>query len=151
MREVFRINSPNIVSETIDGEVVIVNLEKGYYYSLFNTAVDIWSRIEQGMAKDSIIKDIKCNYNCSAVNVDDAVNSFLERLQAEDLVIVDKIESTQDKNLELSQLSDSLDNKQFENPKIEKFTDMEELLLLDPIHEVDETIGWPNVQEQVEI
>ena len=28
-------------------------------------------------------------------------------------------------------------------PQIERFTDMQELLLLDPIHEVDDT-GWPH-------
>ena len=28
-------------------------------------------------------------------------------------------------------------------PRLDKYTDMQELLLLDPIHEVDER-GWPN-------
>ena len=28
-------------------------------------------------------------------------------------------------------------------PTLEKYTDMEALLLADPIHEVDEAAGWP--------
>ena len=36
-----------------------------------------------------------------------------------------------------------VEKTQFEFPIIEKFTDMQELLLLDPIHEVDEK-GWPH-------
>jgi hypothetical protein len=31
----------------------------------------------------------------------------------------------------------------FEPPLLEKFTDMEDLLLLDPVHEVDGR-GWPH-------
>jgi hypothetical protein len=33
----------------------------------------------------------------------------------------------------------------FEMPKLSKYTDMEDLLALDPIHEVDE-MGWPNAK-----
>ena len=32
---------------------------------------------------------------------------------------------------------------EFQRPVLRKFTDMQELLILDPIHEVDEA-GWPN-------
>ncbi len=33
--------------------------------------------------------------------------------------------------------------RDYEEPKLGKHTDMQELLLLDPVHEVGET-GWPN-------
>ena len=33
----------------------------------------------------------------------------------------------------------------FEGLGVQKFTDMEDMLLLDPIHDVDET-GWPNLK-----
>jgi hypothetical protein len=31
----------------------------------------------------------------------------------------------------------------FQKPLLQKYTDMEALLLVDPIHEVDEEEGWP--------
>ncbi len=42
-----------------------------------------------------------------------------------------------------SQVNISTSKDDFTNPVLEKFTDMADLLLLDPIHEVDES-GWPN-------
>jgi hypothetical protein len=33
----------------------------------------------------------------------------------------------------------------FEAPVLQKYTDMQDLLLLDPIHDTDET-GWPNIR-----
>ena len=35
----------------------------------------------------------------------------------------------------------------FERPALNKYTDMQYFLLLDPIHEVD-AVGWPNPPEQ---
>jgi len=32
----------------------------------------------------------------------------------------------------------------FAPPVLEVYTDMQDLLLLDPIHDVDETVGWPS-------
>lgn len=37
----------------------------------------------------------------------------------------------------------------FEPPVLEKYTDMQDLLLLDPIHEVDDT-GWPKRKNQTD-
>ena len=145
MKEIYRVNSPNVVSETIDGEVVIVDLEKGDYYSLFNTAVDIWNAVERQADKDTIVEGIKQSYQAGDPAVEQAVVDFLERLQAEGLVVVESAESATDN----AALQDGFnpENKAFEQPKLEKFTDMEDLLLLDPIHEADEATGWPNVKE----
>ena len=31
-------------------------------------------------------------------------------------------------------------------PRLEKFDDMQHLILLDPVHEIDETMGWPRIR-----
>lgn len=53
--ERFQINSPKVVQETIEGEVVIVNLEKGDYYSLLKTGAELWLGIEKGNSRAEII------------------------------------------------------------------------------------------------
>jgi hypothetical protein len=40
--------------------------------------------------------------------------------------------------------------KAFEPPTLAVYTDMQELLLLDPIHDVDET-GWPQRQDEPKV
>ena len=42
-----------------------------------------------------------------------------------------------------------MQKQHFQSPEIQKFTDMEDLLLIDPIHEVDEEAGWPNIKDAV--
>ncbi len=140
--QVFRVNSPQVVCEMIDGEVVIVHLEKGYYYSLLKTGADVWSRIERRIDSHSLIKEMTQAYDGSAEEIATAIDEFLENLQHEELIITDStMESVNtDNNTEIT-------NKgRFEKPMLEKFTDMEDLLLLDPIHEVDVEAGWPNAK-----
>ena len=37
----FEINTPQIVAESVDGEVIVVDLANGYYFSLSGTAAFI--------------------------------------------------------------------------------------------------------------
>lgn len=144
--QVFRVNSPQVVCETIDGEVVIVNLDKGIYYSLLKTGADVWSRIERQIDRHSLIQEITQAYHGSAEEISDAIDEFLGNLQQEELIIIDaNIEATSIDN-NIQETATTTDKPRFEKPMLEKFTDMEDLLLLDPIHEVDVEAGWPNAK-----
>ena len=39
-----RVNGPDVMHETIDGEVIVINLTSGNYYSVRGVGADIWSR-----------------------------------------------------------------------------------------------------------
>jgi hypothetical protein len=141
----FQINRPQIVSETIDGEVVIVNLDKGHYYSLVKTGSDVWERIEQGHSQERILEAMLDKYTGNSEEIQEAVNNFIHQLQEAGIIIPSATATA-----EVTPNSDKLSNGDggqekliFEPPTLESYTDMEELLLLDPIHEVDEVEGWP--------
>lgn len=145
--DTLKVNSPDIVSETIDGEVVIVNLQQGHYYSLLNTATEIWNKIEQGSNRESLIKELLQRYETPAEDLRNAVNKLIEVLEAENLITVETIEKPKYEAPKLNELPNPLQKQYFESPEIQKFTDMEDLLLIDPIHEVDEEAGWPNIKD----
>lgn len=144
MNQTLRINHPQVVCETIDGEVVAVNLETGCYYSLLNTAAAVWNRIEQQTNCDRLIQEISHAYEGDSSEIAAAIHQFLEHLQRENLIVADAtISSTA---LEVSAIVESVNKPRFENPLLEKFSDMQDLLLLDPIHEVNVEDGWPSVK-----
>ncbi|MBE9125521.1 MULTISPECIES: PqqD family protein [unclassified Coleofasciculus] len=145
----FRINSPTVVQETIDGEVVIVHLEKGDYYSLLNSGADIWNGIERGLARDKIIKEMVERYEGSREDIEKGVTTLIEQLQQEELIIVDNVHSSNGTaKSNAPTINTSGEKPNFEPPALGKYTDMEELLALDPIHDVDE-MGWPNAKAEV--
>jgi hypothetical protein len=146
--EIFKVNAPKVVHETIDGEVIIVNLDKGDYYSLVKVGADIWEEIIKGTSKSNIIQKVIHCYDGDRQNIENAVNDFIARLQQEELITLDGTEESKNSNIASvpTATNGNPEKLSFSPPTLEKYTDMEELLALDPIHEVNEVVGWPNVK-----
>ncbi len=143
----FRINSPKVIHETIDGETVIVNLDSGNYYSLDTVGAAIWAAVAKGLPVDHIIEDISFKFSGKREEIEQGVRLFMNELLQETLIAPRDPgsagnEETHDTPAR-SRPSDGL--LPFKAPILQKYSDMQELLLLDPIHEVDET-GWPNAK-----
>jgi len=140
----FRVNNPNVIHEVIDGEVVIVNLNTGNYYSIDKLAVDIWTFIDSGAALGQIADAIADRYDGNRKDIENGINQLVNQLVEEGLIVLDKVRKP---NGEITSSRTAVraqpEKLRFEEPLLNKYTDMEALLLLDPIHDVDET-GWPN-------
>ena len=146
----FRINIPKVIHETIDGETVIVNLDSGNYFSLDRVGVDIWTLIGANTPLHQIVDDIASRYIGKQKEIEHAVHQFVDALQQDDLIVSDESQrsgsegnpGTQDGTEQFKERCN------FEAPVLYKYTDMQDLLLLDPIHDVDET-GWPSAKNDL--
>ena len=143
----FKINSPKVVHDTMDNEVVIVEFDSGNYYSLDKAGADIWNLINSGASVNEIIEAIAHRYKDDRAVIENAVNQLLTELQQEDLIVPDQTKeprSIHEPEVCVGSGSE-VERSGFEAPILHKYTDMQDLLLLDPIHGVDET-GWPSVK-----
>jgi hypothetical protein len=145
--EHYRINSPKVIHETIDGETVIVNLDSGNYYSLDKVGADIWECIVKNVPMHGIIETIASQYTAEREQIEKAMYQFVDEMQQENLIVMNEShgyvsEAHVDPGGETEQIKE---RSIFATPVLHKYSDMQDLLLLDPIHEVDET-GWPNVK-----
>jgi Coenzyme PQQ synthesis protein D (PqqD) len=136
----YRVNSPHVISETVGGETIIVNLASGHYYNLQGTAVDVWQGLERGEAVETIVLDLEQRYMAA----DGEIRASVERLVA-DFADVDLIAAEQNGAVEAmpSQARTTDERAPFVAPSFTTFTDMQDIILLDPVHEVD-TRGWPH-------
>lgn len=137
-------NTPTVTHEIIDGEAVIINLDTGNYYSLVDTGSLIWSLVDRGASASEVQNLIQQSFQGDAANIDRGVHELLAQLQQENL-IVPADEATAVDLTELEQVrpaTNGHEKPQFNPPLLNKYSDMQELLLLDPIHDVDDA-GWP--------
>jgi hypothetical protein len=140
----FQPNSSRITYEIIEGETIIVDFETGVYYSINALGSAIFSWIVQGATAGAILSAIEEQYEVYNAGYDETINQFIESLLHEGIINRNNISKERG---QVSSISfDTLDSTTFIPPAIEKYTDMQELLLLDPIHEVDEE-GWPFTQQ----
>jgi Coenzyme PQQ synthesis protein D (PqqD) len=126
-----------VVHEAIEGEVIIVNLDKGLYFSTDGVGACIWAMIVAGRTADEIqLWASDALDDSEAVAVD--VAEFLDDLRENELVRV-VAEPPDDGDFDLPAAPAT-----YEKPTLHVYADMEELLLLDPIHDVTEDAGWPH-------
>ena len=138
----FVINAPSVVSEVIDGEAIIMNVRSGNYYSSAGTGAVIWSWIEQGRTKGQIRELAFSRYHGDRQRIEHALGLFFENLVSENLVREDSAAQAE----HASGKVEGGATEAFSDPKLCAYTDMQDLLFLDPIHDVD-AIGWPEAKD----
>ncbi len=145
----YKIHAPHIVHEIFDDqEAAIINLKSGNYYSLNPIGAYIWAQIESCLTVGEIVEEVVSRYDGSLVEIINAVNKFVAELHAEELIVTANEGSDEASSQHTRTDADETGTKiPFSPPVLERYNDMQELLLLDPIHEVDET-GWPHRKQE---
>lgn len=137
-----RINAPSVVGEVIDGEAVILNLETGKYYSARGSGSAIWSWLEGGASRDELVARAQHTFDAPGPLVADGVTRFVDDLAQHGLVVAD--DAAHDAAAAHAPAGEAA-RLAFATPLLEEFDDMRDILLLDPIHDVDDE-GWPRAK-----
>lgn len=133
----YRVNAQRVASETLDGEVVILDQVEGTYFSLGGAGADVWQMLLGGASTPAIVAAMCARFEGDAGAIGDAVTQLVERLAAEGLL--DLVEG----GAAPASSSEPEARRPWVAPSLERFTDLQSLLLLDPIHDVDAS-GWPH-------
>jgi hypothetical protein len=131
----FRIPAERIAHETVDGEVVILDQVSGLYFSLTGAGADIWALVDAGVGVEAMAPALAQRYDVDAERARAAVAALVEALAGEQLIeaIAAAPRPAPD--------GDGT-RRAWVEPLLQKFSELQTLLILDPIHDVDET-GWP--------
>lgn len=140
----FRVNDKQVVHEIFDGEVLVINLETGTYYSLLGSAARIWTGLVGGASIASMTQALGAVYEGDPAVIEAAVVEFVSKLAQQSLLVPDEMPAPQ-VAVEIGGIGGP--KAPFAAPTLDVFTDMQDLLLLDPIHDVEEA-GWPVVKPQ---
>ena len=84
----FRVNSPNVIHETIEGEVILIDLRTGTYYSLRDAGALVWQVIERGDDVDGVTTLLEQWYEASDDEIGAGVRRLLEGFRSEGLIRV---------------------------------------------------------------
>lgn len=130
----YRINTPTVASKVIGGEAVLIHFTSGHYYSTDQTGAAIVERLD-GRTVAEVAGAIGTAYTGDGEAIAEAVAAFVRRLEAEGLVV--ETADTAAAPLPAVEVGGA-----FVAPELHKYADLQDLLVLDPIHDTDEA-GWP--------
>ena len=136
----YAINTPDVMAETIEGETILVNLATGSYYSLEGSGDEIWNGLMNGSSPSAIADELALRYDAPAPEVLAAVDRLVGELRAEQIVVEAPASGSEAR---VPAPAETGERRLFVAPTLKKFTDMQAIILLDPVHEVDQR-GWPH-------
>lgn len=139
--ELFLVNAADVIFETIDDEIILIHLRTGNYFSIDGTGRAVWALLAQPQTLDSIVGQLALRYAADAATLRAGVQPFIADLLAQELIVrcVDAPAASAPPTIN----GTAADRLPFTPPQLQTFSDMQDLLLLDPIHDVD-AMGWPH-------
>jgi hypothetical protein len=129
---------PDVLWEVFEDEVVVINLDNGCYYALDATGGFIFDLLVNGVPTGAVVDRVHEAYEGARGVVDSEVRRFADRLLDAGLLRA----RNGDPGSVDTGVEPPATKATFQPPQMRAYTDMQDLLMIDPIHDVDET-GWP--------
>jgi hypothetical protein len=136
----YRVNEPDVIHQRFDREVVVVDLRNGSYYSLSETGGTAWLAFgASGASVDDVASVLTTLYALPPDVAARDLQAFVGELTTRDL-IVPCSSSTVSRDTAPAAPSTAA----YSPPELRSYNDLQELFLLDPVHEVEAAAGWPH-------
>jgi hypothetical protein len=123
-----RVNTDLVAAEVVEGEAVIINLGNGMYYTMDKVGAEVWQLIERGRTPGEIADDIALRYDVDRSLVLGHLEPLIGELLAEELVVVQSGDVPSGSPAESHERAAG----QYAAPALVRYTDMREVLALDP-------------------
>lgn len=140
MGQRFQIDRSAVASEIIDGEAIILHHGSGDYFSTDGVGAVIWQWLGESKSPDQMVRLLKNSYPQVSGDIAAAVDAFLADLRKH--ALIREVAGDGPVPPAPTQPAPGLSGE-FAAPMLHVYSDMREVLLLDPIHEVEEVAGWP--------
>lgn len=78
--------SPSVLAAEVEGEIVMMSIERGSYFGLDDIGSDVWKRIEQPCTFAALIDGLAAAYDADRATIAADVRALLDRMAAQDVV-----------------------------------------------------------------
>ena len=133
---ILEVAAPQCVAQDFEGEIIALNLASGTYYSVRDLGAVLWRDLAAGYPVESLAALAAGSLGTQPV-LDFAANAEAQGLM--------RRASGAPAPSGEPQIAAALAAGVAPQLVFEVFDDMKSLILLDPVHEVDDTRGWPSL------
>ncbi|HEY1054989.1 MAG TPA: PqqD family protein, partial [Emticicia sp.] len=118
-------------------EAVLINIPLGKYYSIRGTTgIRVLELLQEPANAESILTTVQNEFQLDETTASAEIVYFLDQLANENII-------TEASAAVPGVGEESAIKLPYEKLELEIFDDMQELILLDPIHDVESFRGWP--------
>ena len=137
-------NEEKVFIDSMDGQLVALQIETGSYYTFNNTATAIVKDLGGGYMPDEIALTLqkKGGDSFDRSKLDAFLSSLLE------IGILEESSNPAVNEREVMECEKVDFTKEGFDPSMEKYDDVASYFMIDPIHEVNPEMGWPHVKPE---
>lgn len=136
----YTINEAKMFADITDGLAIVINAETGVYYGMNGLGTVVFENLMAG----ANVADITVALTTAGVeDAENKVKAFVKTLEEKEIIMAGAENS---KEVTIAANVASSDNFEM---TVDEYSDAQELLLADPIHEVKEDSGWTPEKDSI--
>ena len=137
----YEVNNKKMFYDITDDFAIIINSETGIYYGVNSLGTQVFDFLIKGSSVEDILTALN-NIPGVPADMDQRLAKFIEELKGKEIIT----EGPTVKN-DISINAELAANDKFEL-SVTEYADAQELLLADPIHDVEEEEGWQPILKE---
>ena len=140
----YLLNEEKMFADIADGVAIIINSDTGIYYGIYDLGTAVFEKLIAGVSYEKVLEALQKMSRVPA-DIEHTLKAFVEDLCAKEVLVkVDSVNNTTENfvfDVALATEGFFLETKEY--------SDAQELLMADPIHEVKEDTGWTPEKESI--
>lgn len=121
--------------DTIDGETVLIDSEKGHLFLFLGVGPKLWEHLLAGTSDEALVNEVTARYGAAAAA---PTRAFLDALEQAQMLRDEPSPSAAPASASTAW------PETFVAPILERYDQIADIISMDPIHEVDPNKGWPH-------
>lgn len=136
----YKLNDEKMFYDMAEGQAIVINFTTGMYYGTSSLGSAVLDSLLAGADVESIKKAVQDLPDCPA-DIEDKLEAFIAQLKEKEIIVPADGTGAECK-IDVSSLQDGF------VLTVDEFAEVQDLLLADPVHDVDVEQGWPILNEK---
>ncbi len=136
----YKLNEEKMFYDMAEGQAIVINFTSGMYYGTSSLGSAVLDALLAGASKEAALAAIKTLPDCPS-DIDAQMDAFIQALLEKEVVLVDDVPGSDVATIDASALTDGF------ALTVDEFTEVQDLIMADPVHDVDVEQGWPILSE----
>lgn len=135
----YKLNDEKMFYDMAEGQAIVINFTSGMYYGTSALGSVVLDAFLAGATKDCVLAALKATDGCPE-NIEAELDAFIAQLLEKE-VVVEAPSSEVSITVDAAALQDGF------VMTLDEFAEVQDLIMADPVHEVDVEMGWPVLAE----
>ncbi len=132
----YKLNEQKMFFDIADNQAIVINTTTGVYYAMNELASFVLEKLLKKNSVDDLAAGLKKCEHCPK-DIEARLAEFIQRLTAFEIILPDKEELRENISVPPEVLNDKF------LFSLDEFTDAQDIMIADPVHDVDADKGWP--------